>query len=135
VAGSTLRPPISYFGSKQRIAAAIARLLPDHLHYVEPYCGSLSVLLAKRPSLMETVNADHRALAEALRECSAAVLLSGYASDLYDRELYRGWDRLEIPALTGNSPEPARTEVVWSNRQLSRQTSLFEVEDHDEDPV
>ena len=34
----------------------IAALLPAHRHYVEPYCGSLSVLLAKPPSNHETVN-------------------------------------------------------------------------------
>jgi DNA adenine methylase len=50
------RPPFVYFGGKQVLADRIAALLPGHLHYVEPYCGSLAVLLAKRPSRMETVN-------------------------------------------------------------------------------
>ena len=49
-------PPIPYFGGKQRIAHRIADLLPAHEHYVEPYCGGLSVLAAKRPSTLETVN-------------------------------------------------------------------------------
>lgn len=51
-----MRPPLLYFGGKQTLAPRIAELLPEHLHYVEPYCGSLAVLLAKRPSRMETVN-------------------------------------------------------------------------------
>lgn len=51
-----MKPPIAYYGSKQTIGPAIARLLPAHEHYVEPYAGSLAVLLAKRPSTMETVN-------------------------------------------------------------------------------
>lgn len=49
-------PPISYFGGKSRLAPAIARLLPAHRHYVEPFAGSLAVLLAKPPSVMETVS-------------------------------------------------------------------------------
>lgn len=51
-----MRPPFVYFGGKQVLADRIAALLPEHLHYVEPFCGSLAVLLAKRPSRMETVN-------------------------------------------------------------------------------
>lgn len=53
---NTLAPPFPYFGGKQRIAQRIVDLLPDHEHYVEPYCGGLSVLAAKRPSKLETVN-------------------------------------------------------------------------------
>lgn len=50
------RSPVPYFGSKKSIADWIAGLLPAHEHYVEPFCGGLSVLFAKRPSPMETVN-------------------------------------------------------------------------------
>lgn len=53
---TAIRPPIVYFGGKQTLAERITALLPDHLHYVEPYCGSLAVLLAKPASRMETVN-------------------------------------------------------------------------------
>ncbi|MFB6392556.1 DNA adenine methylase [Polymorphospora lycopeni] len=51
-----MKPPIGYYGSKATIASQIVRLLPPHEHYVEPYCGSLAVLLAKPPSKLETVN-------------------------------------------------------------------------------
>jgi DNA adenine methylase len=50
------RPPFVYFGGKQALADRIVALLPAHLHYVEPFAGSLAVLLAKPPSRMETVN-------------------------------------------------------------------------------
>lgn len=51
-----MKPPFTYFGGKCRIADRIASLLPPHKHYVEPFAGSLAVLLAKPPSPMETVN-------------------------------------------------------------------------------
>lgn len=51
-----MKSPVPYFGSKQRIADWIVSLLPQHEHYVEPFAGGMSVLLAKTPSRMETVN-------------------------------------------------------------------------------
>lgn len=51
-----MKPPVPYYGSKQSIADRIVAEFPDHGHYVEPYCGSLAVLLAKSPSAHETVN-------------------------------------------------------------------------------
>lgn len=259
-----MRPPFVYYGGKQQTARAIAELLPDHVHYVEPYAGSCAVLLAKAPTRMETVNdldgdlmlfwrvlrdrpeelaracaltphsrterqlalhrdenlpelerarrvwvclaqgrtgtlrntgwrfdtsdnastsmprrmdgyigrlddvatrlarvslecrpaldvitaygtrrntllyvdppylgevrkrnyrhemraeTDHRALAEALHACAATVVVSGYASDLYDRDLFDGWYRHELPASTSQGGTwRSRIEVLWSNR-------------------
>lgn len=51
-----MKPPFAYYGGKTRMADAIVRLLPEHSHYVEPFAGSLAVLLAKPRSDMETVN-------------------------------------------------------------------------------
>lgn len=262
-----MRPPFVYYGGKQRIAAAIAALLPEHTHYVEPYAGSLAVLLAKAPTRMETVNdldgdlmlfwrvlrerpedlaracaltpharaeralalgrgedlpdlerarrvwvcltqgrtgtlrttgwrfdasdtahtsmprrlagyvdrlgevaarlarvslecrpaleviaayggkrntllyldppylgavrernyrhemrteAEHRALADALDACAATVVVSGYACDLYDRELFAGWHRHELTAATSQGGTwKDRVEVLWSNRPFT----------------
>lgn len=272
-----MKPPVPYFGSKSTLAPWIVSLLPDHGHYVEPYCGSLAVLLAKAPSRMETVNdldgalmtfwrvlrdrphelaracaltphsraeyqmcaddadvteelevarrlwvmltqsrsaalrpskagwrryvnpsessagmpryldgyvdrlaataerlhhvslecrpaleliakfgahrdvllyvdppylgstrgwganyrhemkseAQHRELGELLWDCSASVVLSGYASPLYD-ELYEGWYSERATASTGNGRrgEQSRVEVLWSNRPLGAQGVL-----------
>lgn len=51
-----MKPPITYFGGKTAIAPQIAAMLPPHEHYVEPFAGSLAVLLAKPRSHKETVN-------------------------------------------------------------------------------
>lgn len=274
-----MRPPVPYFGGKITLGPAIATLLPPHLHYVEPYCGSLAVLMAKRPAPHETVNdldselmtfwrilrdrpadlervcaltphsraehqaafeqatddleiarrvyvklsqgrsaklkrsggwrhfvkaagssvgmpayqagyiarmasaaerlsavslesmpaldliakygsdadvllyvdppylgstrgysedgyrhemrdeASHRELAEALHATRAAVVLSGYPSDLYDLELYPGWDRHTMPTGTGQGANQwgNRTEVLWSNRPLNLHLTLFDL--------
>ncbi len=71
---------------------------------------------------------EHRDLAEALRAARAAVILCGYPSPLYD-ELYGCWDRMSMPASTGNGRAGGRqrTEVVWSNRPLGAQPALFDL--------
>jgi DNA adenine methylase len=52
----SVRPPFAYYGGKTTLAERIVALLPEHEHYVEPFAGSLAVLLAKPRSAMETVN-------------------------------------------------------------------------------
>lgn len=49
-------PPFAYYGGKTRLADRIVDMLPPHTHYVEPFAGGLSVLLAKPPVRFETVN-------------------------------------------------------------------------------
>lgn len=51
-----MRPPLRYFGGKIRLADRLVALMPAHRHYVEPFCGSLAVLLAKPRVAHETVN-------------------------------------------------------------------------------
>lgn len=98
---------------------------PGCLLYVDP-----PYLLESRRNLnyrheMGT-EAQHRDLAEHLLDCEAAVVLSGYPSPLYD-ELYADWDRVERRTHTGQARNE-RVEVLWSNRAISRQTPLFEME-------
>lgn len=52
-----LKPPLKWPGGKHYLAARIVSLFPPHTHYVEPYAGGLSVLLAKDPEgVSEVVN-------------------------------------------------------------------------------
>jgi DNA adenine methylase len=63
-----------------------------------------------------------------LHAARAAVVLSGYASDLYDRDLYPGWDRHTMAAGTGQGAGWGnRVEVLWSNRPLGTAPSLFDL--------
>jgi len=48
--------PFGYFGSKQRLAVRIAQMLPPHNAWVEAFCGSAAVTMAKKPALIEIIN-------------------------------------------------------------------------------
>lgn len=51
-----MKPLISYYGGKQRLAKRIVSLLPPHTVYAEPFAGSCAVLFAKGvPSITNSV--------------------------------------------------------------------------------
>src|SRR6266550_3201605 len=45
-----------YFGSKLRLASKLSRKLPPHNCWVELFCGSTSMTLAKKPAPIEIIN-------------------------------------------------------------------------------
>lgn len=107
---------------------------PDAVIYVDPpYLGVTRASLADRRRARDyahdlTTPEEHEALAEVLHECTGTVLLSGYHSPLY-AELYRGWERLEIPVHRPSTNQRGRAgdaavEVIWSNRELYGQGVL-----------
>lgn len=59
----------------------------------------------------EMTDDDHRVLAETLRSVKGMVILSGYPCNLYDRELYPDWYRVERDAHADCGRD--RTEVLW----------------------
>jgi len=50
------RPPFGYYGAKQRIARRIIQSLPPHHAWVEAFCGSAALTLAKDPVPIEVIN-------------------------------------------------------------------------------
>jgi DNA adenine methylase len=144
-AGSSASMPDYLRGYVERMAPAAVRLASvslecrPALEVIASYGRDPNVLLfVDPPYLGETrrsggyahdmpAEAQHRELAEALHACEAAVVLCGYPSPLYDDELYATWHRHTMATSTGQGGSwESRTEVLWSNRPLGRQASLFE---------
>lgn len=69
---------------------------------------------------------DHLDLLDALKNHLGPVILSGYPSEMYDRELKR-WGRIERKSY--NQLAEQRTEVLWCNFMLPGQISFFEEEE------
>ena len=70
----TLHAPFPWFGGKRRVADVVWRAFgPDVPNYIEPFAGSLAVLLARPggPGKIETVNDRDRYLANFWRAVSA----------------------------------------------------------------
>ncbi len=51
-----VRPPFGYYGAKQKIAQKIIKTLPPHNAWVEGFCGSAALTLAKKPAPIEIIN-------------------------------------------------------------------------------
>lgn len=101
----------------------------DTLHYVDPpYMPESRSVKARKGGggyhgyTHELTIADHEALLDGLNALTGMVVLSGYATPLYDEGL-PGWRRLERQ--THADGARARTEVLWINPAAQAGHGLF----------
>jgi len=105
----------------------------DALDLLSQMDGPETIFYADPPYLPETRDkgSDYRhemdqeghiGLAAALRAVQGKVIVSGYASDLYER-LYAGWSRMEFDALADGARP--RKEVLWMNYEPQSQGLLL----------
>lgn len=86
---------------------------PDTLHYCDPpyhHDTRSSKVHGHHGYTYEMSHEQHVEMVAALRDLCGAVVLSGYAHDLYDQEL-SDWQRVERAALADGARK--RTEVLW----------------------
>lgn len=95
---------------------------PNVLIYADPPYVLSSRSGGKKQYTHEMTDADHLALLEALKAHTGPVLLSGYASPLYDRAL-KGWHRETLH--TTDQLSRRREEVLWMNFRPAGQERLF----------
>lgn len=106
--------------SRPAIEVIQAHDTPQTLHYVDPpYLHETRCRVSGKGSARgyrhEMDTADHMALLDALQGVDGMVVLSGYASDLYDHHL-PGWDKRTTAArISGGRGTAMREEVVWLN--------------------
>jgi DNA adenine methylase len=97
---------------------------PDTVFYVDPPYVQETRTQGLGSYAFEMTDDQHRDLAELLNRVQGYVVLSGYASKLYDVELYPGWRRVERPVMADN--QKSATEVLWlSPNTLDTELPLF----------
>lgn len=57
-----MKPALTYYGGKQKLASIIVPLIPEHVLYNEPFCGGAAILFAKPPSEIEVLNDTNKEL-------------------------------------------------------------------------
>lgn len=92
------------------------RVIQDHdssqtVHYVDP--PYLHETRGKHRYKYEMSREQHKDLLAALNDLDGAVILSGYASELYDNALH-DWRRIEIKTHADGAEK--RTEILWCNK-------------------
>lgn len=96
---------------------------PQTLHYVDPPYPH-STRGDDSRYRCEMTDDEHRELGGVLRSVRGMVVISGYACDLYDVELYPDWRRIERSTHADGGRD--RTEVLWLSPQtVVKQPQLF----------
>jgi len=66
---------------------------------------------------------DHRTLASVIKNIRGMAIISGYPCDLYDKELYSDWMRVEKNAFADGASK--RTEVLWISKRAESNLNLL----------
>ena len=95
------------------MATRIVSLLPEHIGYVEPFCGGAAVFWSKQPSTWEVLNDTNRELANFYEQVKSnfSALETEVRISLHSREAHR--DAQAIYARPGLHSPTKRAWAVW----------------------
>jgi DNA adenine methylase len=110
--------------NKNAVEVILQHDTPKTLFYVDPPYPHSTRKMARGNAAYECEMTDeqHRELAGVLHSVSGMVIISGYPCELYDKELYSDWTRIECRALADGASE--RTEVLWFSDNAVQKTLL-----------
>lgn len=109
--GGPVKPPFGYYGAKQRLSSKIISTLPPHNAWVEAFCGSAAITLAKPQCPIEVINDKDGEIVNVFdqlrnnyEELCRAVFLTPYAKDEFERS--------HLPVATATPVERARRFLI-----------------------
>jgi DNA adenine methylase len=93
---------------------------PQTLHYIDPPYpfSTRNGRWAGNAYRHEMSDNDHREMAEVLRGLTGMIVISGYACDLYDIELYPDWQSVKKSTHADGASQ--RTETLWLSPSVSK---------------
>jgi DNA adenine methylase len=71
---TALTPPLKWHGGKRYLTREIVSRMPRHLHYVEPFAGSLKVLLARDPDDDRLWLPPHKGVSEVVNDLDGRLM-------------------------------------------------------------
>jgi DNA adenine methylase len=71
---AAINPPLKWHGGKHYLARRIVALLPEHIHYVEPYFGGGAVLLARDPEDSRLWMRPHQGVSEVVNDINGRLI-------------------------------------------------------------
>lgn len=90
----------AYYGAKNLLLPELLPLLPECDHYVEPFCGSATVLLNRIPSPIETmndINGDIVNFFRILREHPDQIVENLWLTPYSHQEFEQAWEFSDCP--------------------------------------
>lgn len=69
---------------------------------------------------------EHEKMLKTILQNKAKIMISGYASEMYD-EYLKKWNRMEFRSCAEHASK--RTEVVWMNYEIARQLTIFDAQE------
>jgi DNA adenine methylase len=111
---SRIPSPLKTHGGKRYLASRIVSLFPRHLHYVEPFAGGLSVLLARDPADPSLWLSPHRGVSEVVNDIDGR--LTNLWRVLRDDDTFTRFRR-QVEAIPLSRPEweKARSDAYGSD--------------------
>ena len=124
-----LSSPLKWHGGKHYFAKRIIALMPPHLHYVEPYAGSLAVLLERDPNRDWLRNAN-AALPSSERGCSEVVNdlhgdLMNFWAVLRDPQTFSAFKRIVSAVPFSEDTWEQAEEMSGSHDPVTRAVGFF----------
>ena len=127
---SGLSSPLKLHGGKHYLAQPIISLMPPHLHYVEPFAGSLAVLLERDPTRDWYSDGTGAELPSDLQGCSEVVNdlhgdLMNFYQALKDTRMFSEFQRIASATPFSEELWEAAAEMSRDDDAVTRAVKFF----------